>query len=123
MSRKRVHLNRALTIRLWLARAPAVIVVAALIAGFGWVSMQYRPGSVDRCLRAYDRARTPADSASADQVVVGALGRSTCGHLRREGTLDRHRDAAERAAYGKQGGRTFPSSKNNFCCAKGSHYI
>jgi hypothetical protein len=96
MSQRRARLQRSLTLRLWLARVPAILVVAALLAGMGWVSMQYRPGSVDRCVRAYDQAHTAADSASADQVVVGALGRSTCGHLRREGTLDRHRDAAER---------------------------
>ncbi|HEX2077804.1 MAG TPA: hypothetical protein VHG08_08850 [Longimicrobium sp.] len=102
---RRRRLHRSLTIHLWMRRAPAVLVVSALIVGFGWVSTKYRPAGVERCLLAYGRARTAGDSASADQVVVGALRRNTCGGLRRDGTLDRHRQASAQGDTPASGAR------------------
>jgi hypothetical protein len=79
-----------------LANAWAVLVTCGLILGFGWFFAAHWDSAMETCLRRYGRARTAADTARVDAVWLGGknpLNGYTCGLLRRDGTLDRHRAA------------------------------
>lgn len=79
-----------------LANAVTVVVTFGLILGFGWFTAAHWDSDMEHCLSRYSQARTAADTARVDKVWLGGknpLNGYTCGRLRRDGTLDRHRAA------------------------------
>lgn len=90
------HRNAVLRTRL--AHLPAVLATCALVLGFGWWTAVGWDAPMERCLARYGQARTAADSVRVDRAGKSLRSRTTCGDLRRAGTLDRHRQAVERRA-------------------------
>lgn len=98
ISRRR--LRRALISEMWLRRVPAALAVVGLFVLGGWLTASQWDWDMARCLHAYDRARTAADTARVDGIPRGGKyprNGPSCGRLRRDGTLDRHRAAMARA--------------------------
>lgn len=68
--------------------------------GFGWCTAVGWDVPMEACLARYDQARTAVDSVRVDGTGKSLRGRTSCGDLRRNGTLDRHRQAkARRSAF------------------------
>lgn len=87
--------NAALTRSLRFRLLPAVVVTCGLMLGFGWIVATHWDAPMERCLARYGQARTAADSVRVDRTGRSLRSRTTCGDLRRDGTLDRHRQAVE----------------------------
>jgi hypothetical protein len=104
MSRIPTHRHRIAILRMRLAHLPAILVTAALVLGFGWCTAVGWDSSMERCLARYDGARTAADSARVDRIGKSSRSRTSCGDLRRNGTLDRHQQVEARARAERQGG-------------------
>ncbi|HYR11633.1 MAG TPA: hypothetical protein VEQ60_27870 [Longimicrobium sp.] len=101
MSHRRARRHRSAILRTRLAQLPAVLITCALVLGFGWWTAVGWDSGMERCLAQYARAQTTADSARVDLVPRNGRSRTSCGDLRRNGTLDRHRRSVE-------GGRAVP---------------
>lgn len=86
-------------LRLVLPGVATFICATVLFAAFGWYSATRRGRWVDRCLREYAEAHTPADSAGVDRIPLGGRRAPpvTCGELRREGSLPRAAPHAQAA--------------------------
>lgn len=96
MSRGRIR--RSLTFLMLRERAPAVLVAALLLALAGWFMVRHWDRGMNRCLARYAQARTAEDTARVDRIGWNIRNRRGCGEARRDGTLDRHRQAMERRA-------------------------
>ncbi|HEX5871902.1 MAG TPA: hypothetical protein VFY65_15845 [Longimicrobium sp.] len=98
MRRKRAGVRRSLLLMVLRERAPVVLTVCAAVLAFGWMVPMNWDAAMERCLARYDRAHTAADTARVDRRWLGGknpLNGYTCGVIRRDGTLDRHRRAME----------------------------
>lgn len=73
-----------------------VVVMCVMVFLFGVVIAVGWRKPIESCLDRYDRARTAADSARVDLTGKTARSRVACGDLRRDGTLERHRQTVER---------------------------
>jgi hypothetical protein len=91
-------------LRARLAHLPAILVTCALILGFGWWTAVGWDSGMERCLARYDQARTAADSMRVDGTGKSPRSRTSCGDLRRNGTLDRHRRSIEEGRTTRRGG-------------------
>lgn len=98
MSNRR--LSRTDTLRFVLPRVVTFLLAAALLLGFGWYVIAADPyRDTKRCLRAYDEARNPADTAAVDGIRLGGrMNGNSCGRLRRRGMLELYRARRERRA-------------------------
>jgi hypothetical protein len=98
---KHRRLSRASYLRLSLPRLLTFVVAVGLLSVFGWYTNTGGERNAARCLRAYAKAATLADTAEVDRLWLGGRrpDRGTfCGDLRRDGTLGRARSATRVAA-------------------------
>lgn len=105
METSRHRRNAAITRSMRFRLLPSVVVVCGLMLGFGLIVATHWDAPMESCLAWYEQARTAADSARVDHAGKSLRNRRTCGKMRRNGTLDRHRQwearrAAARAASG-----------------------
>jgi hypothetical protein len=95
MSHRLSRRHRSVILRARLAHLPAVLITCAMILGFGWWTAVGWDLGMKRCLARYDDARTAADSARVDGRGKSPRSRTSCGDLRRNGTLERYRRSIE----------------------------
>jgi hypothetical protein len=103
MSHRRARRHRIAVLRTRLAHLPAILITCALVLGFGWWTAVGWDSGMERCLARYDQARTAADSVRVDRTGKSPRGRTSCGDLRRNGTLDRHRQSMEAGRASRRG--------------------
>lgn len=89
----RGHLRTSPALLVLRERAFTAATILALLVALGWWTATGTDRRMERCLSAYGRAHTSTDSAKVDLLPLSGRSRSTCGNLRRAGTLDRHRAA------------------------------
>lgn len=104
MSRNHTRASRPSALRSWMERAVPVLAVSLVLLGGGLLMTGSGEGMIESCAASYARARSPADTLEVDRQRVGGgrglPGRTTCGRLRREGFLDRHRGGSEHRGEG-----------------------
>jgi|GEM_PF-6317873 len=104
MTRNRTRVRRPSALRLWLERALPALVVCLLLLGGGLMMTGSGEGMIESCAASYARARSTADTLAVDRQRVaggrGLPGRTSCGRLRREGFLDRHRGGIDHRGEG-----------------------
>ena len=102
--RKRRHRRVLLQIRV--EHTLLAVVLCLFMVWVGWEFTGSANESVALCADAYARARTAADTLAVDGRAAGGRGLpASCGGMRRDGTLDGHRQAAEVRRAARSGTR------------------